>query len=161
MSLPKSPIWSYLSNCFEGRGTAYIYLLISKKWRIVYVGQTNNTLGTVGRIYGHLGIFGTFRLRFEELTGVGLEEADDLFLISYALPQMPEYTGEESSYREAVEYQVLYQLTFLRSELAPAFRLISVNRYNDRVPNSSVEKCAELIVNDFKAKYATCSTSVF
>jgi len=108
-----------------------------------------------------LGIFGTFRLRFEETVGVRLEEADDLFLVSYALPRKPEYTGEESSYREAVEYLVLYKLTILRGELTPSFKLVSINRYNERAVIPSVERCAEEIVTDFKARYTASCAPVF
>jgi hypothetical protein len=154
MSLSKQPIWSYVSNCFEGRGIAYIYLWVTKRWRVVYVGQTNDSVGTIGRACGHLKALGTFRTRFEDLVGVDLEQADDLVLISYALPREPEYTGEESSYREAVEYQVLYRLTLLRGELTPAFKLISINRYSGRASIPSVDRCAEAIVNDFQAKYS-------
>jgi hypothetical protein len=153
MSLHRDPIWSFISNCFEGGGIAYIYLWVSKKWQVVYVGQTNNAMGTIGRACGHLGEYGTLRCRFEELVGVRLEEADDLFLISYALPQQPEYVGEESSYREAVEYQVLYKLTLLRGQMTPTFRLISENRYNVRAAYPTVEQYAEAIVSDFQANY--------
>lgn len=154
MGLLRNPIWSFISNCFEGGGIAYIYLWVSKKWQIVYVGQTNNALGTIGRAFGHLGENGTLRYRFEELVGVRLEEADDLFLISYALPRQPEYIGEESSYREAVEYQVLYKLTLLRGQMVPTFKLISENRYNGRAAYPSIEKYAESIVRDFQANYS-------
>lgn len=153
MGLLRNPIWSFISNCFEGAGIAYIYLWVSKKWQIVYVGQTNNAIGTIGRAYGHLGENGTLRCRFEDLVGVRLEEADDLFLISYALPQEPEYVGEESSYREAVEYQVLYKLTLLRGHMTPTFKLISENRYSVRAAYPVIEKYAECIVRDFQAKY--------
>ena len=153
MSLVRTPIWTYISTCFDGAGTAYVYLWISKKWQVVYVGQTNNVIGTIGRACGHLVPGGTLRYRFEEEVGVRLEEADDLFLVSYALPQEPEYTGEESSYREAIEYQVLYKLTFIRGQLRPTFKLISENRYNGRAANPLIEKYAEAIVSDFQTNY--------
>ena len=151
------PIWTFISNCFDGAGTAYVYLWISKKWRVVYVGQTNNAIGTIGRAYGHLGSGGTLRYLFEDVVGVRLEEADDLFLVSYALPQEAEYIGEESSYREAIEYLVLYKLTFIRGQLEPTFKLISGNRYSSRASIPRVERYAEAIVNDFQANYTALS----
>ena len=82
-----------------------------------------------------------------------MEEADDLLLISYPLPLERVYVGEESSYREAVEYQVLYRLTLIRGELEPPLKLISENRYNTRAAAPIVEKYAAAIVDDFRRNY--------
>jgi hypothetical protein len=149
------PIWSLISSSFDGLGKAYIYLWISKKWRVIYVGQTNEKQGSFGRAYSHIQAQGTFRKRFEEELGIRIEEADDLILVSYPLPQQPEYIGVESSYREAVEYLVQIKLRDIRGSVEPKFKLISKVRYTDRASNLMTEELANEIVKDFKENYSS------
>jgi hypothetical protein len=155
MSNLGTPIWSFISSCFDGATTAYIYLWISKKWQVIYVGQTSDRWGSFGRAYGHIQEQGTFRCRFEEIGIATLEEANDLVLVSYPLPQRPEFTGIESSYREAVEYLVQIGLRDIRGAVSPGFNLVSRVRATDRVSNSQIQRYAEEIVLDFQAKYPT------
>ncbi len=147
-------IWSYISSSFDGKHIAYIYIWFSKKWEFAYVGQTNNQYGSLGRAWQHIQTGGTLRLRFEENLGVRLEEANDLTLVSFQLPSKKEFTGIESSYREAVEYLVQIKLIEKRATLQPIFRLLSRVRANNRVSNSSIEKIANTIVSDFVVNYA-------
>jgi hypothetical protein len=149
---PKQPIWSTISSAFDGTN-AFIYLWISKKWRVIYVGQTNDRRGSFGRAFSHIGDDGTFRRRFEEETGARLELADDLILVSYPLPREPEYTGVESSYREAVEYLVQIGLRDIRGVVYPKFSLISNVRTVGRSSSLFIGKYADAIVRDFLEAY--------
>ncbi len=153
MNILKSPIWTFISSSFNGNSLAYVYLWISKKWKVVYVGQTNDMKGTLGRALAHVGVNGTLRTRFENEVGVKLEEANDLLLVSYPLPQSPEYIGIESSYREAIEYHVQAKLSDIRGNVNPRFKLISQVRYTARASNLIFEKYADEIVADFQEKY--------
>lgn len=146
-------IWSNIYSCFDGENKAYIYLWISKKFRIVYVGQTNDRKGTFGRAYSHLESNGTLRQCFEDKFGLKLEEADDLILVSYLLPQTQEYLGSESSYREAIEYLVQKKLRDIRGDLIPRFDLISRVRYSDRVSSVQLEQYAGKIIENFINHY--------
>ncbi len=117
MNILGQPIWSLISTCFNGSDIAYIYLWISKKYKVIYVGQTNGKRGSFGRAFSHIQDGGTLRLQFEEKVGIKLEEADDLVLVSYPLPQQQEYMSIESSYREAIEYLVQIKLRDIRGKL--------------------------------------------
>lgn len=143
-----------ISNIFDGINTAYIYLWLSKNWRVVYVGQTNDVKGTLGRACGHVATDGSLRRNFENEIGIPLEQADDLLLISYSLPKSPEYLSLETSYREAVEYLVQVKLFQIRGNLSPPFRLISKVRPNDRVTEISINEYANAIVEDFQQSYS-------
>jgi len=143
-----------ISTIFDGINTAYIYIWLSKNWKAVYVGQTNDVKGTLGRACGHVAADGSLRRNFETEIGIPLEQADDLLLISYSLPQTPEYLSLETSYREAVEYLVQVKLLQIRGKLSPPFRLISKVRPNDRVIDVSINEYAEAIVEDFRQDYS-------
>lgn len=75
MSATVQPIWSFISSAFDGKN-AFIYLWISKKWKVIYVGQTNDRKGSFGRAFSHIQNNGTLRMRFEEEVGIKLEAAD-------------------------------------------------------------------------------------
>lgn len=154
MNVLGQPVWSLISTSFNGSNIAYIYLWISKKYKVIYVGQTNEKRGSFGRAFSHIQDRGTLRLRFEEKLGIKLEEADDLVLVSYPLPQQQEYIGIESSYREAIEYLVQIKLRDIRGKVEPKFNLISNIRCSDRVSNFSLEKYANEIVKDFQDNYS-------
>ena len=146
-------IWTQINYCFDGRNKAYVYLFISKKFRIVYVGQTNDRNGTFGRASNHIEDNGTLRQHFEDKFGLKLEEANDLVLISYLLPQTQEYIGAESSYREAVEYLVQKKLRDIRGSLEPRFDLISRVRYSDRVSSIKLQQFTDKIIENFIHNY--------
>jgi hypothetical protein len=153
MIFPRAPVWTQVASIFDGLNIAYVYIWLSKKHRIVYVGQTNSARGTLGRARNHVGKLGTLRMRFEGETGERLETAEDLILASYALPQEPEYIGVETSYREAVEYLVQANLVIARGSLSPTFKLISKVRYTDRASSAFIQRYALEIVSDFSTRY--------
>ena len=154
MTFPTPPVWTNVSSIFDGVNSAYIYIWISKKYRLVYVGQTNALRGTLGRARNHIGKHGTLRFRFESTVGEKLEVADDLILASYTLPRLREYLGLESSYREAIEYLVQKGLLVARTGVTPSYKLISKVRYTDRASDVFVRDYAREIVNDFKVNYS-------
>jgi hypothetical protein len=146
------PVQSFISSTFDGTN-AFIYLWISKRWQVIYVGQTNDRRGSLGRAYGHVSRDGTLRMRFEESIGMTLEVADDLVLISFPLPRKPEYTGEESSYREAIEYLVQIGLRDIRGKVKPTFSVISNVRAVERTSNPYLKSYADKIVAKFLEMY--------
>lgn len=142
--------------CFDGR-FAYVYVWLSKEHRIAYVGQTNNAAGTLGRAVQHVLPGGTFRFRFEEEVGLGIERAEDLILLSYPLPLGAEFTGAESSYREGIEYVVQRGLRDARMNLKPRFRLISKVTYTERAALREVQTYATKIIDRFTQTYTHLS----
>lgn len=150
--MSSSPVCSLISSCFDG-GLAYIYLWISKDWGVIYVGQTNDKSGTIGRAYGHIQNNGTLRVRFEDEVGTKLENARDLVLLSYPLPSQREFVSTESSYREAVEYLVQIKLRDIRASVHPSFNLISKIRTTSRSSNVTLSTYADAIVKHFQEVY--------
>jgi hypothetical protein len=144
---------TFISSIFNGQNQSYIYIWVSKTEKLVYVGQTNEKFGTLGRGYSHIQTSGTLRCRCEERVGLSLEQIEDLNLFSYPLPNEPEYISIESSYRLAVEYLVQSKLYEKRKELSPTFQIISNISTNERTSNSKVMKIADSIVEDFITNY--------
>lgn len=127
------------------------------RFKILYVGQTNDSYGTLRRAMAHIHKQGTLRKRFEEHTGDILERADDLTLVSFRLPQIQKCISIETSYREAVEYLVQSSIQKIRGKLKPVVKVISNVRYSDRVTEPSVSKFAEHIIQKFVNAYSLSS----
>ncbi len=148
-------IRTFVSNIFYGNNRAFIYIWLSKSEKLVYVGQTNDRFGTWGRSFGHIQPQGTLRMRCEQILGIDVDFIEDLVLVSYLLPQTIEFTGEETSFRLAVEYLVQVGLQEKRKDLIPTFRIISNVSISDRTTNRTVKRLAEKIVADFVESYKT------
>jgi len=143
-------------NIHNGIGVAYIYIWISKTYAILYVGMTNNSAGPIGRASGHFSSRGTFRKRFIEEKGVGVEKVQDMILLSFPLPQNLLFISEESSYRESIEYLVQKELQLIRGKLSPSYDVVSWHeRFPRRTSNTEVKKIASGIVENFKGIYAS------
>jgi hypothetical protein len=143
-------IKTYVSKAFVGIEQAYIYLWYSRAFKIIYVGMTNNRVGTIGRASQHLNPNGgTLRKRFYQAFGQSIEEVDDLILLSFPLPRKREYFSEESSYREAVEYLVQRELLLRVDSFQPSYKVISWVRGSPRTTNSEVIGLASSIVEEF------------
>ena len=147
-------IISLVSTIYNGSNQAYIYIWVSKSERLLYVGQTNDKLGTLGRGHSHVHSKGTLRIRCSERIGLDLEQIQDLYLFSYALPQMQEFISIESSYRLGVEYLVQTKLYEQRSVANPIFQIISNVCTTERVNSGLVKDLATSIVSDFIHSYS-------
>lgn len=137
------------------RHSGYVYLLASRMHRAVYVGETNDAGGAIGRAGSHLRPNGTFTERFEDRIGLPAEAAADLTLLCARLPLTAEYTSVETSYRRGVEY--LVQDGLLRHPLRKAERydLIARVAYSPRAELAEVRQIADEIVRDFATHYPT------
>lgn len=138
---------------YKGRLEAYIYIWFSKSTRLVYVGETNNVHGVVGRANQHVGhSSGTLYHRVYD-KGYDLDQIDDFILLSYPLPREKRYISEETAYRISVEYLVQKKLIENRINSPQSYTLISnveVGPYTDLV---SVQNIADNIVADFNEAY--------
>lgn len=142
-----------IGNCFDGHNQSFIYIWLSKKEQIVYVGMTNSFNGTIGRAGSHFSKKGSLRHRFIENKGYYINVTDDLLMYSFPLPQKKIYTSEEKSYREAVEYIVQKKLIISRTTVTPSFDVISWVRSSPRTSNLEVIKISDKIVSDFLNNY--------
>ena len=142
-------------SCFNGESIAYIYIWISKKHKIVYVGMTNSYTGTIGRAGGHFSHTGTLRKRFLQNRGYHVNMVDDFVLLSFPLPSKRKFITLEKSYREAVEYLVQKELLVIRGQFNPSFDVISWVRYNPRVSEYEIIKLSQKIIDDFKIAFSS------
>jgi hypothetical protein len=146
-------IQSFISNIFNGNNVAYIYIWFSKSERFLYVGQTNELYGTIGRFYSHIQSEGTLRKRCLDRVGIEIEHVNDLYLFSFPLPQTKEFISNESSFRLAVEYRVQSGLHDLKSKFNPCYRIISNVVTSNHIDNSQVVMFSNIIIKEFSTAY--------
>lgn len=148
-------IETYISNIFRGTDRAYIYIWFSKIHQVIYVGMTNDRVGTLGRASSHMNQKGTLRANFLSNTGISIDNTTDFKLLTFLLPQKKEYISVERSYREAVERLVETELRRRRTTLTPTFEIISWTRNSPRTGNAEVQEIAGSIVQEFLGRYPT------
>lgn len=149
-------IKSDIYNIFNGVDQAYVYIWLSKAHKVVYVGMTNSTSGTVGRSQGHFNARGTFRSRFLNHKGYDIGDVGDMILLSFPLPRKRKFTSVERSYREAIEHIVQTELQKLRGTVSPTYDVVSwVHSTCKRTNNSEVKKIANDIIFNFINNYNT------
>ena len=131
---------------------AYVYIWLSVRESVVYVGQTNDASGVIGRAAQHVSRGGSLRKCLWD-KGYELDEIDDFLLLSYPLPRGWRYTDTESSGREAVEYYVQVGIRYLQDELQEYLRIVSHVRSTDYLDQGEAKRLAQEIVADFKEVY--------
>ena len=142
-----------VSTIFKGRDSSYIYIWVSKKAKVIYVGMTNSRLGTLGRAGQHLDSKGTLRINFERVVGHSIDYTSDFILLTYRLPQNKVFLTVEKSYREGVEFLVQKELLKRRGTFSPTFDIVSWVRVSPRINNGIIRSIADDIINSFIAIY--------
>ena len=137
---------------YKGRLEAYIYIWFSKSTQLVYVGETNNRHGVVGRADQHVDRSGTLYQRVYD-KGYNLYQIEDFILLSYPLPREKKYLSEETSYRISVEYLVQKRLTENKIKSNTSYTLVSKVQVGPHIDLVSVQKIADEIAKDFHEVY--------
>lgn len=138
---------------FKGRLEAYIYIWFSKKEKLVYVGQTNNYQGVIGRALQHIEPeTGTLYKRVEDF-GYKLTDIEDFVLLSYPLPREKAYLSSDTSYRISVEYLVQKGLIASKIKSKTPYKLISNVTAGQYTDLKSVQNISKEIINDFMEIY--------
>lgn len=133
---------------YKGRLEAYIYIWFSKENSLVYVGETNNINGVIGRANQHVSNGGTLYCRLQE-TGYEIEEINDFILLSYPLPRETKFISEETAYRISVEYLVQQKLLSKRIESENPYKVISQVTIGPVISMKRIGLIADAIVEDF------------
>ena len=131
---------------------AYIYIWVSKQWRIDYIGQTHANAGVIARAAQHARPNGTLRLKLEEM-GIEWKDVTDGTFFSYELPAESEFLSLETSYRLAVEYLVQVGLYRVQDKLNPSLRIVSKVTATPYVKMQYLIKLAEKIICHFIEEY--------
>ena len=137
---------------YKGKLEAYIYIWFSKSTQLVYVGETNNRYGVVGRANQHVDSSGTLYRRVYD-KGYDLHQIEDFVLLSYPLPREKKYLSEETSYRISVEYLVQKKLTENKINSDTPYTLVSRVEVGPHTGLVSVQKIADEIAKDFHEVY--------
>ncbi len=138
---------------YKGRLEAYIYIWFSKSTKLVYVGETNNIHGVLGRANQHVGhSTGTLYHRVYD-KGYNLDQIDDFILLSYPLPREKRYMSEETSYRISVEYLVQKKLIENRINSPLKYTLVSKVETGPHTNLACIQKIADQIALDFYEAY--------
>lgn len=137
---------------YKGKLEAYIYIWFSKSTQLVYVGETNNKHGVVGRADQHVDRSGTLYQRVYD-KGYNLYQIEDFILLSYPLPREKKYLSEETSYRISVEYLVQKKLTENKIKSNTFYTLVSNVQVGPHIDLVSVQKIADEIAKDFHEVY--------
>lgn len=114
-----------IGRAFVGRDLAHIYVLCSKEFNVLYVGQTNARGGVFTRLGGHLDRGGTFRKHLIRVLDLEIEDVSDLQVWGFALPSVPRFFSEDETFREGVEFRVQKRLQSVRASWSPYFQVIS------------------------------------
>lgn len=138
-----------LGHIYKGHSYAFIYMIISKKFKTAYIGQTNEKGGVLGRINSHLKENGTFRTHFEDKIGFSIDEIEDLSILSYNLGSEKIYTSLESSFREGVEYLVKKHLCEQFSKNDIFIRILGYTRSNSTTSLNEINNLSNDISNFF------------
>lgn len=123
---------------------------------MVYVGETNNINGVIGRANQHITReTGTLYNRFYD-EGYDIAELDDLLLLSFPLPREKKFRSEETSYRISIEYLVQKFLLDLRAKSQCPYKLISQVIAGPYVEQKRLINIADGISKDFFEVYEKC-----
>jgi len=141
---------SKLYNCFNG-DFSYIYIIFSIQEKICYIGQTNERLGTIGRLKSHLSNKGTFSKRLLEKKGIQVRLIKDLCLFSYKLPSLKIFNSSDTTYRECVERLVQFKFQLQRSDFPNKLNVISKTRIRVSLINDKrANRISDDILIEFK-----------
>jgi len=97
---------SYISSCRIAGRSAFIYAIYETNLRLLYIGQTRNPYGALGRFSQHLSwdtAVNTFRQRSIKVLNLDEVFFNDIFLLSIPLPDDSKFYLPARDYREAVE----------------------------------------------------------
>ncbi len=141
-----------VSNTEIGARRGYIYAVVLPVYRVLYIGQTRNALGALGRLAQHLSYSGsaTLRQRIARHLGGHAVDLGDACSIAYSLADRTEFSGDSGVYREAVE--AVTQATILNALGDTGVRLVVLsyverNGYvgQDLVVEAGVEAAAGIL----------------
>lgn len=131
----------------------FVYIIYSREYHCVYIGQTLSHEGLIRRFADHL-TNSSFRKHFIEMYGFeAFQLIKDLELFYSILPNNNKFESYESCFREAVEYNL--QNFFRENKLNPYLTIISKVSNNNisAVGLREMKSHAERIFSDFKNAY--------
>lgn len=122
-----------------------IYIIsILKPEPLVYIGQTCQKNGVLGRFYQHMS-GGTLT---EIMIQKGIYEFDDVSVLAIDLSEYNIFDDVYSRKREALEFLIQREMRVEGCKTPIPFKVVSRVYYNGEVSNHKIEKLAKRIVKD-------------
>ena len=129
----------------------YIYCILSKQFKCIYIGQTYSTYGALGRLAQHLSETesNTFKKRicsvyqYEEIELMGVE------FFAYKLPDKKHFYTYARDHRESVEYLTNYSMISEMEKNSIKLSVISNTQSNPYTKMKSIQKTSDSIVSEF------------
>lgn len=122
-----------------------IYIIcIMKPEPLVYVGQTCQKKGVLGRFHQHMSD-GTLTTIMKEK---GINEFEEISVIAIDLSEYSIFNDVYNRKREALEYIIQREMKAEGCKTAIPFKVISRVYYNSEVVNQKIEKLAKKIVKN-------------
>lgn len=122
-----------------------VYIIcIEKPEAFVYVGQTCQKHGVLGRFFQHMS-GGTLTKIMEKRE---ICEFDDVSVMAVDLSEYDMFDDVYSRKREALEYLIQREMKAEGCKTSIPFKVISQVFYNAEVRNQDLEKLAKIIVKD-------------
>lgn len=97
---------AYVSRCALAGRSAFLYAVREQSVGALYIGQTRNPNGALGRLAQHLSWdtdSNTFRRRVLAVFNIDEIEFKNIEILGVPLPDEPKYQNAARDYREAVE----------------------------------------------------------
>lgn len=145
-----------MKKCFcigyKGQLEAYIYIWFSKENGIVYVGETNNKNGVIGRANQHVCQDGTLYGRCYE-KGYDINLIEDFILLSFPLPRERHFLSEDTGYRISVEYLVQHNIIEMNNRANRYYKVISNISTGPYTNYALIKKIAKEISETFIEVY--------
>lgn len=122
-----------------------IYVIcVLKPEPIVYVGQTCQKNGVIGRFFQHM----TGGTLTEIMLKNGIDEFEEVSVIAVDLSEYSVFDDVYSRKREALEFLVQREMKVEGCKTLIPFKVVSTVYYNGEVSNYNVEKLAKEIVKN-------------
>lgn len=131
------------SNVAVRRPQIYIICVMKPK-PLVYVGQTCQKNGVLGRFFQHMSGGTLTEIMHEN----GIYEFEDISVTAVDLSEYEIFADIYSRKREALEFLIQREMKAAGCKTAMPFRVISRVYYNGEVSNHTIEKLAKQIVKD-------------
>lgn len=135
----------YLPDCSIADRRDWLYVIVAPHWKALYIGQTTNARGVLGRLAEHLGRSGgsTFRSRLQDIHGYEDLEIGEVRLWAWHLePSHGPFA--ELDYREATEFLLQNKCLNFLAETKTRLAVLSRVEGNAYTRDMRVEGEAEM-----------------
>ena len=129
----------------------YIYCILSRQFKCIYIGQTYSTYGALGRLTQHLSETdsNTFKQRICSVYQYEEIELMEIEFFAYKLPERKHFYSTARDHRESVEFLANYSMISEMQKNSIELSVISNTKSNPYTKMKSIQKTSDAVVNEF------------